>query len=65
LGSNKNELSYIEREIRLKNWDGFLFAQGVVALAFEEIMTDDERLKIAKRAVGWANATVNVAHLGQ
>ena len=64
LGANKNELAYIDREIRLQKWDGFLFAQGVVALAFEEIMTADERMKIARRAVGWANATVKVTQLG-
>jgi hypothetical protein len=63
LGSEKDELAFSEREVRLRKWDGFLFAQGVAVLALEDLMPQDERVSIAKRAVGWADATVNVSNL--
>ena len=63
LGADKDQLDLVEREIRLKKWDGFLFAQGAVLLAFQDLMSMDQRITIAKRAVGWADATVNVSSL--
>ena len=65
LGAEKNELKYDQREIRLKKWDSLLFAQGVVVMAFDDLMSLNQRLEIARRAVGWADATVSVAQLGQ
>ena len=63
LGVDKDELAFSDREIRLKTWDPFLFTQGVVLLAFEDLMPMDQRITIAKRAVGWADATVNISSL--
>lgn len=63
LGVDKNELAFLDREIRLKKWDPFLFTQGVVLLAFEDLMSMDQRITIAKRAVGWSDATVDVSTL--
>jgi len=65
LGAEKNELTYDQREIRLKKWDSLLFAQGVVVMAFDDLMSLDQRLEIARRAVGWADATVSAAQLGR
>lgn len=63
LGADVDELAYQEREIRLKKWNGFQFAQGVVLLAFQELMSTDQQLSIARRAVGLADATVDVSSL--
>lgn len=63
LGADKNEVSFPDREIRLKKWDRYGFAQGVVWLAFVDLMPSQQRLTIAKRAVSWADATVDVEQL--
>lgn len=48
------------REIRLIKWDPYLFAQGVVMFAFDDLMPTEERIAVAKRAVTWADSTVEV-----
>src|SRR5579864_4231697 len=60
LGADKNEVWFAGREIRLTKWDGYAFAQGVVWLAFEDLMPLPQRLTIAKRAVIWADSTVEI-----
>jgi hypothetical protein len=63
LGANKNEVWIAGREIRLTKWDRYTFAQGVVWLAFEDLMPSEQRLTIAKRAVTWADSTVGIERL--
>jgi len=63
LGADEDELAYQEHEIRLKKWDGFRFTQGIVLMAFQELMNTDQQMSIARRAVGWADATVNISGL--
>lgn len=63
LGADKDELSFDEREIRLTKWDRYAFAQGVVMLAFEDLMPVDERLIPANRAMIWADSTVDIERL--
>jgi len=60
LGTNKDYqgLYFKSREIRLAKWDPYMFAQGVVWLAFEELMPQEQLLLVSKRAVAWADATV-------
>jgi hypothetical protein len=60
LGADKNEVWFAEREIRLTKWDRYTFALGVVWLAFEDLMPSQQRLTIAKRAVTWADSTVEI-----
>jgi len=60
LGSDRDEAVIAIREIRLTKWNPYLFAQGVVAIAFQNLMTPDERLVVAKRAVNWAGSTVDI-----
>jgi hypothetical protein len=60
LGADKNAVLFDEREIRLTKWDPHLFAQGVVVFAFEDLMPVEQRLTLAKRAVNWADATVEI-----
>lgn len=50
-------------EIRLRKWNRDLFAQGVVILAFGELMPSEQKLAMAKRAVSWADATIGVRQL--
>ena len=60
LGANKQGVDFDHREIRLAKWDEFLFAQGVVWLAFEDLMPKNQMLTVAKRAVIWADSTVDL-----
>jgi hypothetical protein len=63
LGADKNEIWFVGREIRLTKWNPYAFAQGVVWLAFEELMPSQQRLTIARRAVTWADSTVEIEQL--
>jgi hypothetical protein len=63
LGSDKNIVYFDKKTILLKRWDRSLFAEGVVILAFEEMLTPERRVTITNRAVTWAQATVDVGEL--
>ena len=63
LGADRDQLDFDSREIRLKKWDELLFTQGIVLLAFEDLMSMDQRIAITKRAVGTAEATVDISAL--
>lgn len=65
LGADRDEVSFEEREIRLTKWDRHVFAQGVVLFAFEDLMPVDQRLILAKRAVMWADSTVEAERLAK
>jgi hypothetical protein len=65
LGADKNEIWFVGRKIRLTKWNPYAFAQGVVWLAFEDLMPSQQRLTIAKRAVTWANSTVEIERLAK
>jgi len=65
LGADKNEIWFGGREIRLTKWNPYAFAQGVVWLAFEDLMPSQQRLTIAKRAVTWADSTVEIGRLAK
>ena len=58
LGADTDGVLLHEREIRLTKWDRQLFAQGVVVLAFQDLMPVEQRVTLANRAVNWADATV-------
>ena len=65
LGADKNEIWFAGREIRLTKWNRHAFAQGVVWLAFEELMPSQQRLTIAKRAVTLADSTMEIERLAK
>lgn len=65
LGSDKNAVKLSESEILLVKWDRALFAQGVVILAFEDLMTVERRVRLAKRVLNWTDATVGVAQIAK
>jgi len=60
IGAEKDVLEFSRREIRLTKWDPYLFAQGVVVLAFEDLLPKKEVLSVAKRAVSWADSTIDI-----
>ena len=63
LGADKNEVEFGQQEIRLKKWDRNAFAQGVVMVAFGDLM-HDRRAAMARRAVTWADQTLEVERAG-
>jgi hypothetical protein len=65
VGADKNEIWFVGREIRLTKWSPYAFAQGVVWLAFEDLMPSQQRLTIAKRAVTWADSSVEIERLAK
>jgi hypothetical protein len=54
------KLTWTEGEIRLIKWNPFLFAEGVVVFAFEDLPPVDERMAVARRAVNWTGSTVEI-----
>jgi hypothetical protein len=63
LGAEKNEVNFDKKTILLKRWDRSLFAEGVVILAFEDLLTPQRRMVITGRAMNLAQATVNVREI--
>ena len=63
LGADRDEVSFDKREIRLTKWDRHAFAQGVVLFAFEDLMPVEQRVVLAKRALIWADATLDIEHV--
>ena len=63
LGADKNEVEFGQQEIRLKKWDRNAFAQAVVMVAFGDLM-HDRRAAMARRAVTWADQTLEVERAG-
>ncbi len=61
LGADTNGVDYHDREIRLTKWDKHMFAQGVVILAVENLLSRDDILRLGQLAVTWADATLDVA----
>lgn len=65
LGADKNAVDFDKRTVLLIKWDRDLFAQGVVILAFEDLLSPQRRMMVAKRAVSWADATVEVSEIAK
>lgn len=63
LGADKDVVDFDKKTILLKRWDLGLFAEGVVILAFEGLLTPERKMMITNRAVNLAQATVNVREI--
>ena len=59
LGADKDSVYYPKREIRLRKWNKFKFAQGVVLLALDDLMPEDKTLSLSKLAVLEVDSTVD------
>jgi hypothetical protein len=65
IGADENTAYWDAREIRLRKWDPYMFAQGVVIFAFEDLLPDREKMAVAKRAITWADSTVDAKRLAK
>ena len=65
LGAQKNAVNFDKKTILLKRWDRSLFAEGVVILAFEDLLTPRRRMMMTNRAMNLAQATVNIGEIGK
>jgi hypothetical protein len=63
LGAGENVLRYPTREILLKKWDEYRFADAVVDLVLFDMVPRDERVKLGNIAVTAARSTVSVCEL--
>lgn len=63
LGAARNSVDFDHRELTLTKWNRYLFAQGVVMLAMQELMPPSQRAEMATRAVNWADSTIDVQQL--
>jgi len=62
VGTDLNEV-HGRTEIWLKQWDPAIFVEGVVVLAFNQVLTPDRIKQLGSRALRYSNATVDVAGL--
>jgi hypothetical protein len=62
LGAQHNEVRG-DNEIWLTKWNPAMFAEGVVVVAFHQVLTDDVIKQLARRAVEYSDAMVDVAEL--
>ena len=63
LGASRNLLHYPTREVQLRKWDQYRFADAVVDLAVHDMLTPEERIRLSDSAVDQAGATVDVCEL--
>ena len=63
LGAGHDRLSYAQHEIQLTKWDKYKFAQGVVLLAFEELLSPKDRLQLVRAALSEVDSSVDVKAL--
>jgi len=63
LGADKNAVDFNSKRVLLKRWDRELFAQGVVVLAFEDLLTPQRRIIMTNRAVNLAEATIDIREM--
>lgn len=60
IGTDHNEV-HGRSEIWLKQWNPALFTEGVVVLAFEEVLTPDAIKQMGERAVRYTDSSVDMA----
>jgi hypothetical protein len=63
LGSENDRVYYPKREIQLRKWDKYKFAEGVVILAVDSLLPADAKLSLSKVAVSEAETMVDVREL--
>jgi hypothetical protein len=63
LGAAEDRVYYPNREIQLKKWDEYKFAQGVVILAVNDMFPEDKKYSLSNLALLEAESTVNFSEL--
>ena len=63
IGTERDEVRVraVGAEIWMTKWDPVVFAQGVVVLAFNQLLTTDRIQQLSARAIRYSGATVDVA----
>lgn len=59
LGANENAVDMNTRELRLKKWDKYFYAEGVLRLTFDQLLSSESKMQLARRAVAESDATVD------
>ena len=65
LGAEQDGVDLIRGRVLLTKWDRGLFAEGVVMLTFQKLLPVDRTLTLAKRALHWADATIEISQLAK
>jgi hypothetical protein len=60
LGTNENSVDMNTRELRLKKWDKYFYAEGVLRLTFDQMLSAESKMRLAKRAVMESEAGVDL-----
>jgi hypothetical protein len=63
LGSDTDRVYYPKREIQLRKWDKYRFAEGVVILAVDSLLPPEQKLSLSKLAVLQSDSVVDVRDL--
>ncbi len=72
VGTDSNEVhgnvvyskkAHLQPEIWLKKWNPMVFAEGVVVLAFDQLLTEDRVTQLRNRAVRYSGSSVDVSNL--
>jgi hypothetical protein len=59
LGAIENSVDMNRRELRLKKWDKYFYAEGVLRLTFDQMLSSESKMRLARRAVAESDATVD------
>jgi len=62
LGAERNEF-HTASTVWLKDWNPAMFTQAVVVMAYYQMLTTDMQKQLTRRALEYANASVNVGEL--
>ena len=65
LGADQDGVDLDRGRVLLTKWDRGLFAEGVVMLTFQKLLPVDRTLTLAKRALNWADATIEIGQLAK
>jgi hypothetical protein len=58
LGADEDSVDINTKELRLKKWDKYLYAEGVLRLSFDQMLSTSEKMRLARRAVVESDATM-------
>ena len=59
LGANENSVDMNTRELRLKKWDKYFYAEGVLRLSFDQMLSSESKMRLARRAIAESDAVVD------
>jgi hypothetical protein len=60
LGADENSVDIDARELHLKKWDTYFYAEGVLRLSFDQMISSDGKMRLARLAVADSEAIVTL-----